>query len=103
MPAAAATSSTDEFAKPRSAKTRAAASSSFVRVSGSSLRRGGIGGIVGACAIPLGMLSIPTGRYVTWQGDISMRTLGRLAIDRPKAVLAGWMAVFGLLALLGLG
>src|SRR4051794_7397364 len=32
-----------------------------------------------------------------------MTRLGRLAIERPKAVLAGWMAVFGLLALLGLG
>src|SRR4051812_12434457 len=49
------------------------------------------------------MLSIPTGTYGIGQGDESMRTLGRLAIERPKAVLAGWMAVFGALALLGLG
>src|SRR3954453_3186867 len=35
--------------------------------------------------------------------EFSFQTTSRLAIERPKAVLAGWMAVFGLLALLGLG
>src|SRR3954451_8808879 len=97
-------SSTDAAARPFSAKTLVAASSSFVRVSGpASTRRGGIGGIVGACAIPIGMLSIPTGTYGSEQGVMGMKALGRLAIDRPKAVLAAWMAAFGLLALVGLG
>jgi RND superfamily putative drug exporter len=32
-----------------------------------------------------------------------MTRLGRLAVQRPKAVLAGWLTVFGILALLGLG
>src|SRR3954470_16348988 len=36
-------------------------------------------------------------------GAWTMTRLGRLAVARPKAMLAGWLTVFGVLALVGLG